>query len=168
MYAGIDFDTNTVHVVLLPEAAPPRYLPFALEGQDVFERARDIRDAMPPRGWWNDEGVIAIGIEDPMQKGPASRTFLPKLKMIQGAILACLPRGALVQPLVATQWRKEVGLSGRATKEEVAEFVYEHQHPSDGPILEDVDRAWWDTHWPQDAADAYCLALVVEKLTEPV
>ena len=69
MYAGIDFDTNAVHVVLLPEVAPPRYLPFVLEGHDAFERTRQIREVMPPRGWWEDEGVVAIAIDELRHEG---------------------------------------------------------------------------------------------------
>jgi hypothetical protein len=91
--------------------------------------------------------------------------------MIQGAILACLPPGTLVQPFVATSWRKEVGLSGRATKEDIADFVYDAQNQGDareGDVLELDTRAFWDAQWPQDACDAYCLALCVEKLTEPM
>lgn len=151
MYAGIDYDSHAVHVVLLPDEGAARYLPFVLTSHPgAFERTRSVRDVMPARGWWGDEGVIAIGIEEPM--GHSTRP----LNRVQGAILACLPSALLVNPMMPGEWRKEVGLPGNCSKEEVFHFV------SRVAPLEVADT------WPQDAMDAYCLALAVQKLTEPM
>lgn len=152
MYAGIDYDSHAIHVVLLPDEGPPRYLPFVLTSHPrAFERTRTVRDVMPARGWWADEGVIAIGIEEPM--GHSTRP----LNRIQGAILSCLPGDVLVNPMMPGEWRKAVGLSGNAPKIEIATFV-------------NGGKPWLPERqdWPQDACDAYCLALAVQKLTEPV
>jgi hypothetical protein len=157
MYAGIDFDSHAIHVVLLPDEGPPSYLPFVLTTHPrAFERTRTVRDVMPARSWWADEGVIAIGIEEPM--GHSTRP----LNRVQGAILACLPSDMLVNPMMPGEWRKEVGLSGNASKDEVALFVGACIWP-DAPLP--LIPA---STWPQDACDAYCLALAVQKLTEPV
>lgn len=153
MYAGIDFDTKAVHVVLLPDDGPARYLPFVMDGQGAFERTRAIRDVMPARGWWADEGVIACGIEEPMGRG----SVVQKLNVVQGAILSCLPRYLLVNPMRPSVWRVAVGLPGNASKEDVAGFT--NNYKPWPPDRQD---------WPQDACDAYCMALAVQKLTEPV
>lgn len=152
MHAGIDFDTNAVHVVLLPEEeGKAQYLLYGLKGHDAFERTRAVREALPARGWWRDQGVISVCIEEPMQRGPAAVTFIPKLKAIQGAVLACLPTSLLVHPLRAGEWKKQVGLSGNASKEDVRYFAAGHAN--------------WSVALPQDAFDAYCLALCAEQLT---
>ena len=167
MYAGVDYDTKAIHVVLLPEEGPARYLPFVMHGHDAFERTRVVRDVMPARGWWEDEGVIAIGIEEPM--GQSTRP----LNRVQGAVLACLPSSILVQPFMPGEWRNAVELKGNATKEAVAEFVLEMRGLDQALANEGTcqDALWTPVEldeWPQDACDAYCLALAVQKRTEPV
>lgn len=157
MYAGIDFDTRAVHVVLLPDEGPARYLPFVMHGHDAFERTRAVRDVMPARGCWEDEGVIAIGIEEPMGRG----SVVQKLNVVQGAILSCLPRSLLVNPMRPSVWRTAVGMPGNASKDDVAAFAL------------DAMSAFWreavrEDYWPQDAYDAWCMARAVQKLTEPV
>jgi Holliday junction resolvasome RuvABC endonuclease subunit len=54
----------------------------------------------------------------------------------------------LVQPWIPSAWRKTVGLPGNAPKDEIHMWV----------------TALWDNaldryNWPQDACDAYCIAL---------
>ena len=140
--AGIDLSTHAVDVVLVPLDGnePPQWRRYPLDGPSSFDRARTVRDAMPPRtgGLWDD--VLAIGIEDPRghAAGHAYR--------IQGAILSCLPQSVLVQPWIPSAWRKAVGLPGNASKDDVAVFTGQHR----GDML---------GHWPQDACDAFCIAL---------
>ena len=155
-FAGIDYDTFGVHVVLVPEEGISEYHRFKLgDSEHALERARDVRGAMPSRGWWEDAGVIAIGIEEQASGNPAMRSTVQKLKMIQGAVLSCLPRELLVMPLEASRWRKELGIRGNAKKPIVAQWVLEHRMMTSG----------FDTPvWPQDACDAYCIALAVQKL----
>lgn len=160
MYAGIDYDTNAVHVVLVPEEGKPEYLPFVMHGVDPFDRARIVRDVMPARGWWADEGIVAIGIEEQASGSPKMRASVQKLKMIQGAILACLPAGdSVVEPFLPNEWRKEIGLAGNASKEDVAAWMGEQVWP-DAPLPVVPS-------WPQDACDAYCIARAVERRTAP-
>jgi len=157
-FAGIDFDTHAIHVVgLMEDETAPRYSRYKLEGHDAFERLRGVRDAMPSRGWWNDRGFVAVGIEEP--QGIAKST-VAKLKAIQGAVVACLPRDLLVHPMVPARWRTEVGMKGNATKDDV-EFWVRFSSPHS------ISGCFAGCHWPQDAFDAYCLAISVEKLTVP-
>lgn len=164
-YAGIDFDTRGVHVVLIDSDRPnsvPDYMELPLLWHSkAFGRLRSVRDVMPARGWWEDEGVMAIAIEEPMQRGPASSSFLPKLKAVQGAIVACLPRDMPVNPMVPTSWKKTVGMKGNATKVDV-EFWVRFSSPHS------VTGCFTGCKWPQDAFDAYCLALSAQLLLEGV
>ena len=107
---------------------------------------------MPSRSWWEDHGCIAVGIEEPQG---AQRATVAKLKAIQGAVVACIPRDLVVEPIVPTKWRKELGIKGNATKEDV-EFWCRFSSPF---ALEFSGHTY-----PQDFFDALCLALVVQKL----
>lgn len=137
-YAGIDFDTHAVHVVLRPEAGPAEYHRYELAGAGAFERAQAVREVLPP--WWL-QGVVGVGLEDPYGVGGSG----VKLIRVQGAILACIPPELIVHAISPARWRLLVGLPGNASKAEVAGYV---QH----------------TEWPQDACDAFCLSLAAEAL----
>lgn len=164
-FAGIDFDTNAVHVVLLPEEGLAEYRCFVLPKGvgDAFERTRRVRDVMPSRSWWVDEGIVAIGIEEPM--GQSTRP----LNRVQGAILACLPTDLLVHPMRPGEWRKACELRGNAEKLEIAAWVHAQRESyfemvggtARSPQMELVALE----PWPQDAADAYCMARAVQSLT---
>lgn len=148
-FVGIDYDTRYIHLCKIAEEEPadqPRYMKVALEGNDAFDRTRSIRNVMLRRTnvYWDD--VQAIGIEEPM--GPGHITA--KLKAVQGGVLQCLPTGLLVHPLSPSEWRKAAGISGRASKEEVQDHVR-------GLLGE-------NPHWPQDAFDAWCIAVAVRAL----
>jgi hypothetical protein len=170
-YAGIDMDTHAVHVVRLAEDGSATYDRFELSGSDAFERTRSIRDALPARSaaFWDD--VEACAIEEPQG---AQRATVAKLKAVQGAVLACLPSSLLVEPLVPARWRTVCGLSGRASKEKVMDFVkkragvytsdYAHPHFQAGTIV--LNFSHESRTWPQDACDAYCLALAVSRLVQ--
>lgn len=158
-WAGIDYDTFGIHVCLIPEEGAPVYERRELRGADAFERTRSVRDAMPSRGWWTDQGVVAVGIEEPMARGKLAVSLTPKLKAIQGAIVSGLPGNLLVNPMTATDWRTAVGLPGNASKHAVWSFVM-HRVVRLVPSYELV--------WPQDACDAWCLAFAVSRLTEEV
>lgn len=140
--AGIDFSSFQADIVLLSEDDDTAtHHVFRFGKGDAFDRARTIRGSMPSRDWWTDQGVIAIGIEDP--RGVARSADAP-LYRAQGAIIACLPPRLLVQPWKPGEWRKQLGISN-VGKVAPAQFAF--------------DR--WDD-WPvgcsQDALDAYCLA----------
>lgn len=151
--AGIDLSTSAIDVVLLDEdsdAATWRRVP--LVGNDAFDRARDVKGAMWQFGSdiWDD--VLAIGIEDPRGYGAGS------LYRIQGAILSCLPARTLVHPWIPSAWRKQVGLPGNASKHDVILYA----ETALGAPLFMLDG----TGWPQDAYDAFCIALATRQRLE--
>lgn len=156
--AGIDYSTKAIDVVLLDDdsAATTTWHRFNLTGQDAFDRARAVKAAMPTTSFWDD--VVACGIEDPRGYGAGS------LYRVQGAILACLPRTLLVQPLIPSSWRKTVGLKGNASKLDVAVFAFERLRGC--PEQKFRSRAPAIGVYPQDAFDAYCLALATRSLIE--
>ena len=146
MIAGIDYSTHAVDVVLLDEDTDAAtWHRYELGGQDAFERARMVREAVRDSwAYWDD--VLAIGIEDPRGYNAGA------LYRIQGALLAAIPATTLVHPLPPSVWRKTVGLPGNASKRDVAEFVMDAVPPE------------MDAPWPQDACDAYCIALATRTL----
>lgn len=147
--AGIDFNTHTIDVVLLDEdsdtATPHRFL--LDKAGDAFDRARSIRAVMRSRGWWHDQGVIAVGIEQPRGNHGVQALF-----RVQGGILQCLPDDLLVQPWNPSSWRVACGLPGNCAKELVAGWVDElHGH---------------GLGWPQDLYDAYAIAYATRSVLE--
>lgn len=138
--AGIDYSTHAIDVVLLDEngVEPPEWHRTELVGNNAFDRTRSIDNGVTS-AWWDD--MLAIGIEDPRGFNAGA------LYRIQGAILANIPDRILVQPWVPSEWRKAVGLKGNAPKAEVKSAV--------------ITWAWagGSGEWPQDACDAYCIAL---------
>lgn len=142
--AGVDYSTRFVDVVLVDENNHTDWHRYELHGHDGFDRTRAVRNAMPSRTAELWDNVIAIGIEEPRGHGNGA------LLRVQGAILACLPVATLVQPLIPQHWRQAVGLPGNASKEMVAVWVGTHPR---SPVA--------TVSWPQDACDAYCIALAV-------
>lgn len=142
--AGVDYSTHAVDCVFIDDdTGRAEWRHWPLTGNDSFDRTRAVRDAMPSRGWWEDEGVLAIGIEH-----PGGHHGTRDMIRVQGAILACLPTSLLVCPWPPAKWRKAVGLPGNASKLAVAAWADRHLARS---------QVSWGT-WPQDACDAYCIA----------
>ena len=142
--AGIDYSTLAIDVVLIDENGDnAEWHRQTLEGHDAFERCRYVRRAMLHLApLW--ENSIAIGIEDPRGYNAGA------LYRIQGAILARLPRETLVQPFPPGVWRNRAGLAGNASKGDVAAEVRRLVDP--------------ELKWPQDACDAYLIALATKSL----
>lgn len=156
-FAGIDYDTTGIYIVWFDDdEAVTQFMAEPLDGHDAFDRAREVRDAMPARSWWDDQGIVAIGIEEQNSQNPKMRNTVAKLKMIQGAILSCLPRETLVNPMNASHWRTTCGLPGNCPKEDVREWA----RTNGFSLLGSYALA-------QDLADAFCMAKAVEKLTVP-
>jgi hypothetical protein len=146
MIAGIDYSTRAVDVVLLDEESDAAtWHRFELQGDNAFDRARSVRRAMWGWNGWDD--CLAVGIEDPRGYNAGS------LYRVQGAILSRIPILTLVHPLVPSHWRKTVGLPGNASKSAVKAFIPTRS---------------WNVDWPQDACDAYCIALATRTLLERV
>jgi hypothetical protein len=146
--AGIDYSTHAIDLVLVDEDGlrPPWWHRFELHGPDAWERTRTVARTLPGRTSQLWDEVLAFGLEEP--RGQNSGV----LYRVQGAVLAALPPHVLVYPMVPSEWRKAVGLPGNASKDAIAYFAV-----NDGPPDEFRD-------WPQDACDAYCIALATHKL----
>jgi hypothetical protein len=150
--AGIDFSSHAIDVVTLDEDTDrAEWHRFPLTGSDAFDRARAVRAAMPGGSFWDD--VLACGIEQTQMRGSGMAAAY-SLYRVQGAVLACLPARLLVQPLIPSAWRKAVGIPGNAKKAEVYAWALEH--------------CWqpWHDGAPQDAMDAYCIALATRTLLQ--
>ena len=140
---GIDFSSFQADIVILDEDTDhATHHVYRFGKGDAFDRARTIRYSMPSRSWWEEQGVIAIGIEDP--RGVARSADAP-LYRAQGAIIACLPERLLVQPWKPGEWRKQIGISN-VGKDAPAEYAWSHWPGSVGHGIS------------QDGLDAYCLA----------
>lgn len=155
MIAGCDYSTRFVDIVLLDEDTDAAtWHRFELHGQDAFDRARDVHRAfnLTSEQW---DSVVAVGIEDPRGYGAGA------MYRVQGAILAGIPWHKLVQPWVPSSWRKAVGLPGNASKGHIR--VHALQHVEAPSVHEKNGRMTYVPHdmrdWPQDACDAYCIAL---------
>jgi hypothetical protein len=150
--AGIDFSSRAVDIVLLDEDTDAAsWHRFELQGQDAFDRARSVFAAMPgPYSTFWDE-ILAVGIEQ-----PRGNHGVVHMARIQGAVLTCVPVAKLVQPWNPAGWRKTVGLSGNAPKEEVKAFAATRL----------IGTGWtqWRQPATQDFFDAYCIALATRTM----
>ena len=149
--AGCDFSSRFVDIVTVPfeGTGQPVWHRFPLVGADAFDRARSVADSVPGRSSVFYEDILAVGIEHPAGKfgtGPLLR--------IQGAVLARIPARMLVTPLPPSSWRKAVGLPGNASKDDVWMWVYDNCFAARNSDLIPPKQ-----EWPQDARDAYCIAL---------
>lgn len=149
--AGVDVSSRAVDVVWISEETfEATWRRFELDGSDAWERCREIGQVFPPptSGLWDE--TLAIGVE--VAFGPSSGA----VNRCVGAVLVRLPRSLLVKPWAPSEWRKAVGLSGRAGKEDV--FTFAHERRS---LVES-----YRVPWPQDACDAYCIALATLRALE--
>lgn len=149
---GCDFSSKCIDLVALDvDSDRATWHRFALAGADAFDRARSVRAAMPGGSFWDD--CLAVGIEQ-----PRGRFALVDLGRIQGAVLSCLPSSLLVQPWNPASWRTAVGLAGNAPKEAVSLAVLDWRVQAETSAFSDP--------WPQDACDAYCVALATRQLVQ--
>ena len=155
--AGIDYSSNAIHLVTVDEdtGAPTLWTKrdLAAGPGDSFERCRRVRRLMPTRSAWENEGVIALAIEDTFSRDFRAATALGR---VQGAILQCLPPDLLVVPLPANYkaphgWKALTVGKTNATKTAVRRWAEENGLPAG---LE------------QDFCDAFCLARAMLKLLE--
>lgn len=153
--AGIDVSTRAIDIVKLPfDGARAKWHRVPLSGSSSgIERGATAAEHIPIGSWWDDVALVAI--ERPY--GPGGDTLFG-LHLVVGAIAAKLPYR--LQPpwfLHPSEWRKACGISGRATKTEVRDFVYAQFSPL-APL---------ELHaYTQDACDAYCIAYAARTINE--
>lgn len=144
-YAGIDCSSWAIDVAVV-EGEEAEWHCFQLTGPKAFDRVRTVPDVLPSRdsAFWDSLDVV--GIEEPTGRFKAGSGF-----RVQGAVLSMIPAKLKVIPLTPSSWRKQSGIVGNASKEDVFRYVtYLLGRP---PVS-------------QDAADAYCMALATRKLEE--
>jgi hypothetical protein len=146
--AGIDASTLAIDIVLLDEdSRNPTWthcpLRPALEdgSRDDLRPSRSVRDALPGRSGWEDQGVTLVAIEDPYS---ASLSVSKKLARVIGAVSACLPAGLPVLLVTPVEMRQWLGIQGRLNKEQLRAYAVQQGAPEE---------------WAQDAHDAYVVAL---------
>lgn len=154
-FAGIDYSSTAIDVVRLElDSDAARWDRILLDSTgklETIDRARRIRDLLPSRRAWADDGVVCIGIELSMTRMFSSAVSLSR---VQGAILACLPPPGADPPVLylpAYEWKKAFGLSGNANKRGVRAAVLERW-----PNL--------PTNCGQDALDAYAIAWAAREI----
>ncbi len=153
MILGIDYDTHGIDIVMVDLDGEATWRHYDLPGTgDAFARMCEVANVLPARRSVAWDRVSAVGIEEPMSRGPRSVSLIPKLKAMQGAICACLPPRVPIMNITPTKWREGVGLPANATKDVIRLHV--HNDPASDP------------HWPQDACDAYCIARTVEAIND--
>lgn len=138
---GIDVSTYHLDFVFLHDTGQTEWQRITLVGNDAWDRCRSVR---VPSDWFED--TEAAGME--VAFGPSSG----QINRVVGAVLSRLPTGLLVEQWPVNVWKKAVGMSGSASKERVRLFVH--------------DSIRSDPYWPQDACDAYCIALATKQALE--
>jgi len=128
---------------------------------DAFDRARSVADSVPGRSSQLYDDVLAVGIEH-----PGGKFGTGDMLRVQGAVLARIPARMLVHPLPPARWRKLVGLPGNASKEAVSVVADNMRWDGQWVASADphIDYEPLLPEWPQDACDAYCIALATRSL----
>lgn len=143
---GIDVSTYHLDFVFIDDEIPPIWARHKLEGSDAWERCRSVTF---PSHWLED--TYAIGME--VAHGPSSGA----INRVVGAVLSRLPTSTLVKPWTASEWKKAVGLRGNASKQDIRWFTHKLAN----------DLLWLaESRVPQDACDAYCIALATKQALE--
>ena len=137
---GIDYSSRAVDLVFLDESTDTaRWHSIPLERG--VAGARSVRQKY---AWGSAlDDVYLVAVEDPMSAG---LTVAKQLGRVCGAILSSLPwtlSDDLVWMLQPSEWKLACGLSGNASKQDVARWA-----------LERFDCGMWS----QDALDAVCMA----------
>ena len=145
---GIDLSSKCLDLVLLDENENrASWHRITLEGATAFDRARDVADKMPQPGWYEANGVYLVAIERPFS---ASRNDV--VRLVEGCVLAEVPRGIECWECAPQTWKSHIGFKGKG-KPDASAF------PAD--LLLDGWAIPPDgfPSWPQDALDALGCAL---------
>jgi len=183
IYAGIDYSTHAVDVVTVRQRGAELWEDWQthtevqhhrveFEGDNAWARAFDAAEKLDAWEWTDpvsdhlyDASVIVI--EEP---AGSSRLVAQQLARVQGLIIANLPRiDGQVWGMVPSEWKKLVVGKGNASKEEVKQWAEKNMlgtvvHNVGGPFTAVTPGgSKIGAGWPQDAYDAYCMALAGAK-----
>lgn len=150
-YAGVDVSSFAIDIVLLNEDGTDathirRRLDHPTKAS-ALTRVRRIRDQLPPRTDWNDQGILRAAIEKPYAAGQMRGNDM--LMMAIGSVLQMIPQAVPVDLLRADDWRKACGLPTRGERLDLkrAALNFTGDHWADHP-----------TPLDDNTADAYCIA----------
>jgi hypothetical protein len=145
---GIDVSTRAVDMVKLPfDSNDAQWFRFEGAGRYAHDRILDMRGQLPRGEWWDDVALVCI--ERAAGRGTGA---VIDIAVMTGLVISVIPARLPVWRMSPGEWRKECGMKGNATKADVAEWV-QHDAPS----------TW---SWPQDACDAFCIALAARAVNE--
>lgn len=157
MIAGLDISTKAIHICSLPEdtnEAQLHVVRLDTERGDVTERIRRLRDRMPSRGAWRDEGYTLIAIERPYF---AAQSIGPMMA-VYGALLQLFPANMPLLELKSDEWRKACGLRLRKRRDEGSDVLkresvaFAREQWRDPPPLD------------HDAAEAFAIAYAAREI----
>jgi hypothetical protein len=141
---GVDLSSRYLDLVLLDENANrASWTRLTLEGPNAFERARDVAEKMPQPGWYEAHGVYLVAIERPFSQSRAD-----SIRLVQGCVLAEIPRRLDVLEVAPQTWKAHIGFKSKGKPGWL-----------DFPELENPDAFFNDSLLPQDALDALGTAL---------
>lgn len=149
---GIDFSSFAADLVLLDENADQAvWRRVTLPGATAFERTRELHARMPPPSWYVDNDVYLVGLEKPF-----FRNGQDMVRLVEGAILACLPRALTVWEVSPSQWKPRLQLPIREKPDARAFAGMEYTSGPNGEA------------WPQDAYDALGVAVYCRDLNAEI
>lgn len=157
MIVGIDLSTRAIHVVELPEdtnEATLHVVRLDTERGNAIERVRRIRDRMPARTAYRDNGCTLIAIEEPYARGPG----IAPMMAVYGALLQCLPADVPLLELRADDWRRECSIPIRKPRDAGSDF---HKRAAVG-----FARELWKNppFFDDNGADAFCIAWAAREI----
>lgn len=157
MIAGLDISTRAVHIVSLPEDTNEGVLHVVrvdTQRGDATERIRRLRDRMPGRAAWRDDGCTLIAIEKPFHRSPG----IAAMMAVYGALLQLFPADLPLLELRSDDWRRECGIPIRKPRDAGSDF---HKRRA-----VQFAREQWLNPPPldHDAAEAFCVAYAAREI----
>lgn len=153
MIVGLDFSTRAIHLCELPEDSNEARLHVVrldTERGNYVDRARRLRDRMPARSAYTDNGITLVAIEKPFSRQPNG---LIPMMLVYGGILQLLPADVPLLELSAPEWRKECSLPQRGDDVKPAAIRFARQCWTDPPAALD-----------DNGADAFCVAWAAREI----
>lgn len=155
MICGIDLSSRALHICTLNDDdnhADVHTVRLDLQRGDALTRCRRLRDLMPARTAWADNGITVIAVEKPFFHGHQG---LVPLLLVYGGLLQLIPPDMPLLELRADDWRRECSLPVRGDRSRLKKAAqdFARQVWADPPeILDD------------NTADAFCIAWAAREI----
>lgn len=144
---GIDVSTHHVDMVKLPlDNDRAEWTRYSAQGRLAEDRLFDFRAALPGAAsyWWDD--VCLVALERPAAR---HRTTVESLMAVLGLVVGTIPTRLKPWLFMPAEWRRECGMAGNASKQDVDTFALATMAAVEGMVR---------FSWPQDAMDAFGIA----------